>query len=104
MYLLSAISAALFFVVGGVFMQKCEGFSQGFPTVMIYICFGLGATLQTVTMMNGGMGVTYILVVGLEAVFAVTCGAMLFNEGYSPIKLLGIALIAVGIIFSRIES
>jgi multidrug transporter EmrE-like cation transporter len=104
MYLLMAIGAALSFVVGGIFMQQSQGLSQILPTSLIYLCFGLGATLQTLAMQqSGGMGMTYVLVVGLEAILAVACGVLLFQEGYSLLKLLGAALITLGVIFLRAE-
>jgi multidrug transporter EmrE-like cation transporter len=99
---LIAIGAALSFVLGGVFMQMSQGLSQLIPTVSIYLCFGLGATLQTLAIQKSGeMGITYVLIVGLEAVLAVGCGIFFFQEGYSLLKLVGITLVTVGIVFLR---
>jgi small multidrug resistance pump len=102
MYLLIAIGAALSFVLGGVFMQMSQGFSQIIPTISIYLCFGLGATLQTLAMQKSGeMGITYVLIVGLEAVLAVGCGIFFFQEGYSSLKLVGITLVTIGVVLLR---
>jgi multidrug transporter EmrE-like cation transporter len=102
MYLLVAIGAALSFVLGGVFMQMSQGLSQIIPTISIYLCFGLGATLQTLAIQKSGeMGITYVLIVGLEAVFAVGCGIFFFQEGCSLLKLAGITLVTIGVVFLR---
>jgi multidrug transporter EmrE-like cation transporter len=102
MDLLIAIGAALSFVLGGVFMQMSQGLSQIIPTISIYLCFGLGATLQTIAMQKSGeMGITYVLIVGLEAVLAVSCGIFLFQESYSLLKLVGITLVTIGVVFLR---
>lgn len=105
MYLLMAIGAAFSFVVGGIFMQMSQGLSQMIPASLVYVCFGLGATLQTLAMpQSGGMSMTYVLVVGIEASLTVVSGVLLFQEDYSPLKLAGMALITIGVIFLRSDS
>jgi multidrug transporter EmrE-like cation transporter len=102
MYFLMAIGAALAFTVGGIFMQKSQGLSQLVPTMLVYACFVFGASLQTLAMHKSGvMGITYVLVVGLEAVLAVIFGAVFFQEDYSPFKLAGVGLITIGVICLR---
>jgi small multidrug resistance pump len=102
MYLLMAIGAAICFTVGGIFMKMSQGLSQLLPTVLVYVCFIMGANLQTLAMhKSGAMGITYVLVVGLEAVLAVVFGAVLFQEHYSLLKLAGVGLISLGVICLR---
>ena len=102
MYLILAIIAALSFTIGGIFMKTSQGLSQIVPTVLIYLCFGLGATLQTLVMQNSGeMGITYVLILGLEAILAVVFGILFFQEGSSPLKLVGIAFVTIGVAFLR---
>jgi multidrug transporter EmrE-like cation transporter len=102
MYLLMAVGAAISFTVGGIFMQKSQGLSQLLPTILVYACFIFGANLQTLAMHRSGvMGITYVLVVGLEAVLAVVFGAIFFQEHYSPLKLAGVGLITIGVICLR---
>jgi small multidrug resistance pump len=105
MYLIIAVGAALSFTIGGIFMQMSQGLSQIVPTALIYLCFGLGATLQTLVMHKSGeMGITYVLILGLEAVLAVGFGILFFQEGYSPLKLVGITLVTIGVVFLRSSS
>ena len=102
MYFLFAIIAALSFTIGGIFMKTSQGLSQIVPTVLIYLCFGLGATLQTLVMQKSGeMGITYVLILGLEAVLAVAFGILFFQEGSSPLKLVGITLVIIGVALLR---
>jgi small multidrug resistance pump/quaternary ammonium compound-resistance protein SugE len=42
------------------------------------------------------MGVSYVFILGLEAILAFSIGAVLFKEGVSLTKLLGVALIIGG--------
>lgn len=83
-------------------MQMSQGFARIGPTALLYICFGLGATCQTLAMQKSGeMGMTYILIIGLEAVLAVVCGSVLFHENYSILKLVGVVLVTIGVLFLR---
>jgi small multidrug resistance pump/quaternary ammonium compound-resistance protein SugE len=101
MLLLMSFSSALSFTVGGIFMQLSEGLSKPLPSLLVYVMFGLGASLQTLATRQSGMGLTYILVVGLEALLAVVFSIVFFREGYSMTKLLGVFLVAMGVVFLR---
>lgn len=104
MHLLISIGAAIFFAIGGIFMELSKGLSQPIPSIFIYICFLTGASLQALATNSSGMGMTYILVLGIEAVLAVLLSAFLFKEGYSSLKLIGIFLVVIGIVFLRSEN
>ena len=47
-------------------------------------------------MKHGEMGVSYVFILGLEAVLAFAIGASLFRESVSALKLVGVALIVTG--------
>ncbi|HEY9597596.1 MAG TPA: SMR family transporter [Cyanophyceae cyanobacterium] len=101
MYLLMVLAAAVFFSVGGIYMKLSQGLSHLTPSLLVYVFFCVGASLQTLAMRKSDLGVTYILVLGLEAVLALLFGVILFKEHYSLFKLLGISLIVAGIAFLR---
>ncbi len=101
MYVLMVLAAAVAFTVGGIFMKFSHGLSYLTPSLLVYIFFCIGASLQTLAMRKSDLGVTYILVLGLEAVLALLFGVFIFKENYSFLKLLGVSLIVTGIIFLR---
>ncbi len=101
MYLFLAVMAALSFTVGGVFMNNSAGLTRLAPSLLVYLFFVAGASLQTLAMRTAGLGMTYILILGLEATLALAFGALFFNEGWSPLKLFGAAMIVSGIILLR---
>lgn len=101
MYLLIVLAAAVFFTVGGVCMKLSQGLSHLTPSLLVYVFFCAGASLQTLAMSKSDLGVTYIFVLGLEAVLALLFGVLFFKEHYSFLKLLGVSLIVTGIIFLR---
>jgi multidrug transporter EmrE-like cation transporter len=103
MYIFLSLLAALSFTCGGVAMKYCDGYRNFFPSLMIYVMFAVGATLQTIAMKQAELGATYILVLGLEAALAFVFGIYFFQEGISFWKLCGVAMIVGGIILLRQE-
>jgi len=89
------------FAVGGYFMKLSHGLTRIGPTALIYVCFGVGASLQTLAMRDEQMTVTYVIVLGLEAMAAYLIGSQLLNEATTPAKLGGIALVVAGIMLLR---
>jgi multidrug transporter EmrE-like cation transporter len=104
LYLLLAVIAALSYTVGGVFMKLSEGFSNLVPSLLVYLLFLVGASLQTYLTNNAHLGITYILVLGLETVCTVFFSLLVFKEGYSTLTIVGIFLIIIGAAFLRAEA
>jgi multidrug transporter EmrE-like cation transporter len=102
MYLLLAIGAALAYTVGGVCMKLSGGMTRLGPTLLVYLLFATGATLQTAGMRRSSLGVAYLLVLGLESLLAFGFGLWLFRESHSVPKLLGVAAIVVGILLLHV--
>ena len=98
-----AVLAAFSFSVGGIFMKLSAGLTQIRPTLLVFVCFGLGAGFQTLAMRGEQMGVTYIVVLGLEAVTAFLLSIFVLNEGSSTSKLLGLGLVLLGIVLLRMS-
>jgi multidrug transporter EmrE-like cation transporter len=102
MSFLMSIGAALLFAIGGIFMNRSQGLSQMIPSLVMYGLFFGGASLQTLAINRaGGMALTYVLILGLEAVLVMLFGTVLLKEGYSTLKLAGIFLITIGVALLR---
>jgi multidrug transporter EmrE-like cation transporter len=95
------MAAALFFTVGGIFMKLSEGLTKFWPTMIVFALFVTGAALQTLAMKREDLVVTYIVVVGLEAVLAFLIGVLVFSESCTPVRIAGVLLITGGIISLR---
>ena len=93
--------AALSFSIGGYFMKLSAGLTQLRPTVLMFTFFAIGASLQTVAMRDQQMAVTYIVVLGLEAVTAFSLGVFLLKGSSSLAKLAGVGLVLAGIVVLR---
>jgi multidrug transporter EmrE-like cation transporter len=93
--------AALFFSIGGYFMKLSAGLTQLRPTLLMFGFFSVGAVLQTVAMRGEQMAITYIVVLGFEAITALLLSMVLLNESASMYKFAGVALIVAGIVLLR---
>ncbi len=101
MFLLTVILAALAYSFGGYFMKLSNGFSHLGSTVMVFVLFVTGAALQIWAMRNEQMTVTYIVVLGLEAIVAFGLGVFLLGESSSLAKIGGTSLVLAGILLLR---
>ncbi|MEZ4606124.1 MAG: SMR family transporter [Deinococcales bacterium] len=102
MFSLMLIIAAFSYSLGGYFMKLSNGFSQLGPTSLVFALFSLGAGIQIIAMRHEEMTVTYIIVLGLEAITAFLLGTFFLKETSSITKLSGIALVLAGIILLRL--
>jgi quaternary ammonium compound-resistance protein SugE len=91
------IVAALLFAVGGLFMKASDGLTKFAPSAAVFFFFCVGAACQTVAMKRGEMSITYVVVLGLEALAAFSLGAVILGERASFIKLCALVLIVGGI-------
>ena len=98
--ILSAL-AALAFTIGGVFMKSADGTRHLLPTVGFLLLFAGGAALQSYAMRGAELGVTYVLVLGLEAMLAFGFGIVLFGEALTVTRIGAVALIVAGIALLR---
>lgn len=101
--MLLAILAAFAFSVGGVAMKYADGVRVRAFVAAYVALFAFGAVLQAQAMRGAGLGVTYILVLGLEAVLAFTLGVILFEESATPRTLTAVTLVVVGIALLRAD-
>lgn len=101
MHLVLASLAALFFTVGGIFMKRADGLRHGLAVITFLMLFAVGAALQSQAMRGAQMGMTYVVVLGLEAALAVAFGTFLFAEPLTLRKMGAVALIVGGIALLR---
>ena len=102
MNILLLVSAALSYSIEGYFMKLSDGLSRPGPTSLVLGLFCFGAILQTIAMRHGELSVTYILVLGLEAITALALGLLFLGEGVTALKLAGISLVVLGVVVLRV--
>jgi multidrug transporter EmrE-like cation transporter len=101
MQIVLLLAAALSYSIGGYYMKLAEGFSKGWPSLVVLGLFCLGASLQMFAMRQSEMTVSYMMVLGFEAITAVAIGSLFLNEGFTLSRLLGVLIVAVGVAVLR---
>lgn len=99
---LSALSvASVLYVLGGIAMKYSQAYKAFVPSVLVFVCFGLAAAIQTWAMNKAELGKGYVFVLGLEAILSILAGAVFFQETMNPMKSAGVVLILIGIILMK---
>lgn len=103
MFYFYAVISAVSYAVGSIYMVKSEGLSQVMPALVMFGLYLGGATFQTLATSNfsNSMGLTYMFVLGLEALIAPTFGAILLQERYNALQYIGIFMVVCGVIILR---
>ena len=101
LYSWMVLSAAVSFACGGVLMKYADGLRNPNPSMFVFLLFVLGAALQIVAMRGTDLSVTYLVVLGLEAVLSFMFGLVVFKESITLLKVVGAIIVVLGIIVLR---
>ena len=101
MALFMLIAASIVYAVGGLLMKQSDGVTRLMPTLGFLVLFAGGAAMQAIGMKQADMGVSYVFVLGVEAIAAVLLSAAFLGETYSASRLGAIALVLIGIAWLR---
>ena|SRR5471030_1057999 len=95
------VLASVAYSFGGLFMKLSAGLSRPWPTAAFLGLFVAGAVLQAMGMRQADLGVSYIFVLGVEALVTVLLSVFYLNEHCPPARLAAIAVVVVGIAWLR---
>ena len=101
MALAQLILASIVFAVGGLFMKLAQGMSRPWPTIAFSLLFLTGAMLQSLGMRGADMGVSYVFVLGVEALVATGLSAAYLHEGFPPSRIAAVLLVVIGVAWLR---
>src|ERR687885_8967 len=97
MQLFLLVLAALLFAFGGLSMKFSQGLTRVLPSVAVFALFSGGAACQALAMRRTEMGVSYLFVLGLEAVVAFGLSFLVLGERATIGKACALLLILGGI-------
>ncbi len=95
LYLLLAIG---FEGAGTTCMKLSHGFTKTWPSMLMFILYGLCFSFLTLALKKIDVSVAYAVWSGLGTVLIATVGILWFKEPSSTIKLISIGLIILGVI------
>ncbi len=89
----------IFEVLGTVCMKLAEGFTKVVPSVLVFIFYGLAlGALVMVLKKNGEISSIYAIWASAGTALIALIGIIWFKETVSPVKIISLLLIILGII------
>jgi small multidrug resistance pump len=85
-------------------LKSSDGFSRPWPSVVVVIGYGISFYCLALTLRVVPMGVVYAIWSGIGIVLITLVGWLLFDQKLDLPALLGIALIAAGVIVMNVFS
>lgn len=91
--------AAIIFEVSGITCMKLsEGFTKITPSILVFVSYGLCVAFLTLCIKKLEVSVAYSVWAGLGTTLIAVIGMIWFRESITPIKLISISLIIIGVI------
>lgn len=98
------ICAGLFEVVWSVGLKYTEGFTRFTPSVITAVGMLISVWLLAIAMKTLPLGTAYAVWVGVGVIGAFIAGIVLFHETVTPMRIISVALIALGLIGLKLSS
>jgi small multidrug resistance pump/quaternary ammonium compound-resistance protein SugE len=101
MALAQLVVASIAYAVGGLFMKLSEGLSRPWPTIAFSVLFLGGAMLQALGMRGSDLGVSFVFVLGVEAIGATALSTLYLHESLSLSRIAAVLLVVAGVAWLR---
>lgn len=92
------ILGVVFEVMGTTSMKLSQGFTRIWPSIGIFIFYGLSFTCLTIALKNIEVSLAYSVWSGVGTALIAMIGIAFFRESITSIKFISIALIIIGVI------
>jgi small multidrug resistance pump len=79
-------------------MKLSEGFTKTIPSVMMFVFYLLSLAALTLALKKFDVSSAYAIWSGLGTALITVVGFYLFKESISPMKIISIALIIIGVV------
>ena len=94
----------VFEVLGTVCMKYAEGFSKIWPSVLVFLFYGLSLALLVLVLEKFEVSIAYAIWASAGTALIATIGIVFFKEPVSVAKVVSILLIIAGIIGLEVYS
>ena len=88
----------LFEVLGTISMKYAEGFSKLWPSIMVFVFYGLSLAVLVYVLEKMEVGIAYGIWASAGTALIALIGIVFFGEHVSVLKIVSIVLIIIGII------
>ncbi|MFB4213470.1 multidrug efflux SMR transporter [Shouchella sp. JSM 1781072] len=91
-------------VLGTMFMNQSNGFTQWLPSIMVFICYLTALVLCIYLLKELEVGLVNALWSGLGTFAVVLLGILFLNESVSLLKALGMIFVIVGVVLLNLHN
>jgi small multidrug resistance pump len=98
LYWLYLALGIVFEVLGTVCMKFAEGFTKLWPSVLVFVFYGLSLGLLVLVLEKFEVSIAYAIWASLGTALIAVIGILFFNEPVSVTKVVSILLIIAGIL------
>jgi len=98
------IASILFEVFGMLSLKHSNGFNNLLPTAGAISCFILSIWLMSISLKKIEMGITYAVWAAASTAIVALLGIIFYAESMSQLKIIGIALIVIGVMLLNLSS
>ena len=94
----------LFEVAGSTMMKLANGFTVFWPSVAVFVCYGLSIAGLTVVLKYIDLSIAYAVWSGVGVALIALIGILYFKEPVTAQRVISIALIIIGVIGLQLAS
>ncbi len=85
-------------------MKLSQGFTQLWPTVLVFVFYGFSFTASTFALKTIDISIAYAIWMALGTAMIALIGMLWFNETLSLLKIIALMLIITGVVLLNISS
>jgi len=90
--------AIIFEVAGTTCMKLSEGFTRIFPSIAMFILYGLSFTMMPLVLKKIEVSIAYAIWAGLGTALIAAVGILWFKESATLLKVVSIIFIIIGVV------
>ena len=91
-------------VSGTTCMKLSKGFTELWPTILVFVFYGFSFTASTFALKTIDLSIAYAVWMGLGTAIIVFVGMIWFKESLSLVKALALLMIIVGVVLLNLSS
>jgi small multidrug resistance pump len=91
-------------VSGTICMKLSQGFTQLWPSVLVFVFYGFSFTASTLALKTIDVSIAYAVWMALGTAIIAVIGMVWFHEPLSPLKVIALLTIITGVVLLNISS
>ena len=91
-------------VSGTTCMKLSKGFTELWPTILVFVFYGFSFTASTFALKTIDLSIAYAVWTGLGTAIIVFVGMIWFKESLSLVKAVALLMIIVGVVLLNLSS